>query len=144
MFDNLTVDEISGHVLLQEDVGNQQHNGKIWDYNPTADTLSLFGSHDPARFGNVGLAATSPYNQDEEFSGIIDVSDIFGDPTMRYYLMTDQDHSTTNTAAHPINNLTVEGGQLLLVAQPVPVPAAAWLFGSALAGLVRMRRRPKA
>src|SRR5262249_47035548 len=65
MFDNITIDK-SGHILLQEDIGNAAHNGKIWlyDINGSAHNLTLIAEHDPARFGNVGLAATAPFTQD--------------------------------------------------------------------------------
>ena len=55
----------------------------------------------------------------------------------RYYLMVDQQHIATG------NPLTVEKGQLMLMASPtpVPVPAAVWLLGSALAGVAAVRRR---
>lgn len=143
MFDNLTVDRSTGHVILQEDVGNAAHNGKIFDFDPATYTLLQLGKHDPARFGDIGLGSTSPHNQDEEFSGIIDITSILGrNDGLRYYLTSDQDHSTTNTADHPIYNKTVEGGQLLLISTSVvPVPGAVWLFGSALAGLVTLRRK---
>ena len=40
-----------------------------------------------------------------------------------------------NTSTFARINLTVEGGP-----SPVPVPAAAWLFGSGLAALVALKR----
>ena len=136
MLDNLTVDQLTGHILLEEDVSGGVHNGKIFDFDPATGTLLMLGMHDQARFGNVGVAATSPYTQDEEFSGIIDVTSILGrNDGLRYYLTSDQDHSSSNTASHPISNLTVQGGQLLLIVAPVPAPATVWLLGTALAGL---------
>ena len=78
MFDNMTIDK-PGRVFLQEDVGNQEHNGKIWMYNIATDTLELVAQHDPARFGDLGVPATAPFNQDEESSGIIDGLDILGE-----------------------------------------------------------------
>jgi secreted PhoX family phosphatase len=42
MLDNLTIDN-SGHILLQEDVGNNIHNGKIWQYTPATDVLKMIG-----------------------------------------------------------------------------------------------------
>ena len=76
MYDNITVDS-AGKVILLEDVGNQQHNGKIWKYDPTTDALTLLGKHDPARFGDIGVAAAAGFNQDEESSGVIEVTDLF-------------------------------------------------------------------
>lgn len=144
MLDNMTVDLSTGHLILQEDVGNAAHNGKVFDFDPTTLSLVQLAQHDQARFGNIGVPATSPYNQDEEGSGVIDITAILGrSDGKRYYLTSDQDHSTINTADHPIYNKTIEGGQLVLLAAPtvVPVPAAVWLFGSAVAGLAGLRRR---
>jgi len=137
MWDNLTVDKY-GHVILQEDVGNAAHNGKVWDFDPATGNLVQILKHDPARFGDIGLAATAPFTVDEESSGVIDVTDLFdaSGANGRYYLLTTQAHYSTG------NPQTVEGGQLQLVhVAPVPVPGAVWLFGSALAGLVGLRRR---
>lgn len=137
MFDNITVDAMTGHVLLQEDPGNAVHNAKTFDYDPVNDVLTQVLKSDPARFGDIGMAATAPFNVDEENSGIIDVSAIFGstNPNDRYYLAVTQAHYATD------NPQTVEGGQLQLIhASPVPVPAAAWLLGSGLVGLIGIGR----
>jgi predicted extracellular nuclease len=109
MLDNMTIDK-HGHILLQEDVGNAAHNGKIWQYNIATDTLKQLTKHDSARFGDVGVAATSPFNQDEESSGIIDVQDILGPG---WFLTSDQAHYSTG-----ISPDLVEGGQLLAVFNP--------------------------
>ncbi len=114
MFDNLTVDG-QGNVILQEDVGGNAHNGKIWKYTPTTDVLTLLAKHDVARFGDIGVPATAPHNNDEEASGVIDVTDIFaGAPgydtaTYNYFLLVAQAHS-----ANPDAEL-VERGQLLMM-----------------------------
>ncbi|MEI7698330.1 MAG: SdiA-regulated domain-containing protein [Planctomycetia bacterium] len=105
MFDNLTVNATTGNILLQEDVGGAAHNGKMWEFNPTTNSLVQIAKHDPARFGDVNLAATSPFNNDEESSGIIDVSSILGTGS---YLFVDQAHYATSTEL-------VEGGQLLMM-----------------------------
>lgn len=110
MMDNLTMDR-SGHIVIGEDVGNNAHNGKIWDYNIATDGLTLIGKHDVARFGDIGIAATAPYSQDEESSGVIDVHAILG-PGM--YLLDDQAHYTTG-----IPSDVVEGGQLAAVYNPL-------------------------
>ena len=67
------------------------------------------------------MPATAPFNQDEETSGVIDVSSILGAGT---YLLVDQAHYSINTA-NP-NGFTnpdelVEGGQLLAMRVPLPV-----------------------
>jgi 2',3'-cyclic-nucleotide 2'-phosphodiesterase (5'-nucleotidase family) len=107
MFDNFTIDRY-GHVLLQEDVGNQAHNGKIWQYDIATDTLKLLAQHDPARFGDLGVSATAPFNQDEESSGIIDAQDILGPG---WFLFDTQAHYT-------ITGELVEGGQLEALFNP--------------------------
>ena len=90
----------------------------MWRYNPRRDTLVQIAHHDQARFGDLTTAATPPYNQDEETSGVIDVSSILGEGM---YLTSDQAHFLIN-ATHP-NGFTnpdelVEGGQLLLMHVP--------------------------
>jgi len=115
MFDNIAVNAQTGHIILQEDVGGAAHNGKVWDYDPTSNSLVMVARHDPARFGDVGAAATTPFNNDEETSGVIDVSSILGAGS---YLLVDQAHypinaSNPNGFSNP--NELVEGGQLMLL-----------------------------
>ncbi|MEI9807471.1 MAG: hypothetical protein WDO16_06055 [Bacteroidota bacterium] len=59
MLDNMTADKF-GHLLLQEDVGNAPHNGKIWQYTIATDALTILAKHDPARFGDRVGGVTSP------------------------------------------------------------------------------------
>lgn len=108
MFDNIAIDRY-GHVLLQEDVGNAAHNGKIWHYDIASDSLKLLSKFDPARFGDVGLAATAPFTIDEETSGIIDAQDLLGPG---WFLFAAQAHYSI---ADPKQ---VEGGQLLALFNP--------------------------
>ncbi|CAN1210926.1 5'-nucleotidase/2',3'-cyclic phosphodiesterase [Tumidithrix helvetica PCC 7403] len=107
MFDNMTMDRY-GHILIQEDVGNQQHLGKIWQYDIATDTLKLIAQHDPARFGDIGVPAVAPFSQDEESSGIIDAQDILG---AGWFLLDVQAH-------YPLPGELVEGGQLLAFFNP--------------------------
>jgi hypothetical protein len=104
MFDNMTVS--NGKAILQEDPGNQQHLGKIWEYDIATDTLTELAQHDRARFGDVGVPATAPFSQDEENSGVIDVSAIFGTGT---YLLNVQAHYNIGDPE------LVEDGQLLIM-----------------------------
>lgn len=104
MLDNIGIDG-NGHILLQEDVGNQAHNGKIWEYNISTDVLTQLASHDPARFITGG---GSFLTQDEESSGIIDVGSILG---QGWFLFVDQAH-------YSIPAPVVEGGQLLALYKP--------------------------
>ena len=121
MFDNITVDA-NGHVILCEDPGGFQPASKVWDYDPTTDTLNVVAKHDPARFGDrvggVDTAPTAPFTTDEESSGVLDVSYLLGDADTQAYLIDTQAHYTfttsgpagVNTAANPTE--VVEGGQL--------------------------------
>jgi Bacterial protein of unknown function (DUF839) len=108
MFDNMTVTP-RGSILLQEDVGGQAHNGKIWRYSIKSGTLELVAQHDPARFGDIGIPAVAPFNQDEESSGIIAVYDILGEG---WFLCDVQAHY------NPGDTELVEGGQLVAIHFP--------------------------
>lgn len=114
MFDNVCVDR-AGHVLLQEDVGGQAHNGKIFQFDVASGALTLLAQHDPARFGDIGVAATAPYNNDEESSGILDATDLLGPG---WFLLVDQAH-------YGIAGELVEGGQLLALFNPDSVVSPA-------------------
>ena len=104
MFDNIAVDHW-GHILLQEDVGNNAHLGKIWQYTIATDMLVQLTTHDATRFLSGGSAFLT---QDEETSGIIDVQEILG---AGMFLLVDQAH-------YPISGEAVEGGQLLVLFNP--------------------------
>lgn len=104
MMDNVGMDNF-GNILVQEDVGNNVHNGKIWQYNTNTDVLTLLAEHDNNRF----LSGGSNYlTQDEESSGIIDVQSILG-PGM--FLLVDQAH-------YAVAGEVVEGGQILAMFNP--------------------------
>lgn len=107
MFDNMTINK-RGHVLLQEDVGGQAHLGKIFQYSIATGSLTEVAKHDAARFGDLFAAPTAPFNNDEESSGIIDVSSILG---QGWYLFDVQAH-------YAIPGELVEGGQLLALHVP--------------------------
>jgi hypothetical protein len=104
MLDNLTIDN-AGHVLLVEDVGNNAHIGKVWEYNIQKDTLVQIGTHDESRF----LTGAANYlTQDEEASGIIDAQAILG---KGMFLLVDQTH-------YAVPGELVEGGQILAMYNP--------------------------
>jgi hypothetical protein len=107
MLDNMTIDNY-GHVLMQEDPGNAAHNAKIWQYSTKDKSLKVIAKHDPARYGDIGIAATAPFNLDEESSGIIDMEEILGPGN---FLFVDQNHYATTTEL-------VEGGQMLKLFNP--------------------------
>lgn len=104
MLDNMGIDNY-GHILLQEDVGNNAHIGKIWQYDIATDMMKEIAQHDTARF----LAGGSKYlTQDEESSGIIDAQGILG---AGWWLGVVQAH-------YGITGELVEGGQLVAIYNP--------------------------
>ncbi|RYD83604.1 MAG: choice-of-anchor D domain-containing protein [Sphingobacteriales bacterium] len=104
MLDNMTVDHY-GHIIMQEDVGNNVHNGKFWQYTIATDELKVIAQHDPTRFISGGANFLT---QDEEGSGVIDAQSILG-PGM--FLAVDQAH-------YSISGEVVEGGQLMAFFNP--------------------------
>ena len=105
MLDNITVDT-HGHVMLQEDPGNQAYLARIWQYHITSDTLTEVATFDPALF----VAGTPGFlTQDEESSGIIDAEKVFG---RGWFLLDAQVHKAN---ADPE---LVEYGQLIALYVP--------------------------
>ena len=104
MLDNMTIDRY-GHILLQEDVGNNTRLGKVWQYDIATDTLTELAQHDPSRFLTGGANFLT---QDEESSGIIDAQDILGPG---WFLLDVQAH-------YGLGGELVEGGQLLALYNP--------------------------
>ena len=104
MMDNIGIDNF-GHILIQEDVGNNAHVGKIWQYTIATDVLTLVAEHDNNRFL---IGASNYLTQDEESSGIIDAQSILG-PGM--FLLVDQAH-------YAVSGEVVEGGQILTMFNP--------------------------
>ena len=114
MFDNTPSRDDS--IIPLEDAGALHTMAKCGTTTRT-DTLVQVAMHDRARFGDVGLAPTLPFTNDEETSGVIDVSSILGSNS---YLLVDQAHYPINSSpgndqgfSNP--NELVEGGQLLLL-----------------------------
>lgn len=104
MLDNMTIDN-SGHIYLQEDVGNNAHNGKIWIYDIATDVATQVFEHDQTRFITGGANFLT---QDEEASGVIDAQAILG---AGWFLAVDQAH-------YSIPGQVVEGGQILTFYSP--------------------------
>lgn len=139
MADNLTVDG-RGHVIFQEDVGNNAHLGRVLDLDPSTGLVKVLATHDASRFVTGGANFKT---QDEEASGVIDVTDMFagvsGYDTLnnRYYLLDTQSHLASTVPG------LVEGGQLQLMVVAVPeADGLAMLAGGlGVIGLVGRRRR---
>jgi len=104
MMDNIGFDNF-GNILIQEDPGNNGHLARVWEYRTATDELIEIAKHDPNRFIT---GAPSFLTNDEESSGIIDVSSILG-PGM--FLCDVQAH-------YAITGELVEGGQLLAMYNP--------------------------
>lgn len=100
MFDNLVVSQ-QGYVYIQEDPGGNAHLAKIWRYDIATDTAEVIATHTPALFD-----PTSPTfrTNNEEASGIIDMSDILGPG---WFVFNAQAHASAG------NPELVEGGQFL-------------------------------
>lgn len=117
MLDNMCA-AADGKLYLTEDPGNSTYLGKTWVYDPATDTLVQLLKFDTARWGELAVlggtpGAISPYTNDKEISGIIDVSDMFPHAADEVVLLLDaQDHSSNAGVATPSS---VEGGQLLLM-----------------------------
>jgi hypothetical protein len=120
MLDNIGFDQY-GNLILQEDVGNNVHNGKMWQYNVDSRTLKLIAKHDPLRFER-DMGSPLFLTQDEEGSGVIDMQHILG---AGWFLSVDQAH-------YPIPGELVEGGQLLAFFNPDTYNAACANFKPAI------------
>lgn len=105
MFDNITVTR-NGQVLIQEDPGNNAYLARIHTYDIAKKTMRTVVAHAEDFFK---IGATAFITQDEESSGIIDVSDILGAPDL--YLGVDQVHAAPTANATEV----VEQGQLFLL-----------------------------
>ena len=113
-FDNMVVDA-DGNIIIQEDPGNSSYIAKTWKVNPVTKAAVQIFESDRERFlpGAAGFLT-----QDEENSGVIEVTDIVRNANWyeagrRYYLGNMQAH-------YPIPGELVEGGQVYLMASPKP------------------------
>jgi len=109
MFGNITVSADS-KITLCEDVGNNAAVGKVWQYDPSTAQLTMIAQHDPARFDPNfnGPVVPGPnfITQDEESSGVIDISSILGNAGEHAFLIDTQSHKE-------VGGDLVEGGQLM-------------------------------
>jgi nitrous oxide reductase accessory protein NosL len=108
-FDNITVG-LDGNIYIQEDPGDSPYIAKTWQVdltNPNA-AVQIFES-DQARF----LTPTPPFSQNEEHSGIIDVTDLFAGAS--WYVPGTKVFLADTQAHYAIGGELVEGGQLSLL-----------------------------
>jgi hypothetical protein len=94
--------------MIQEDPGASSRLAKIWSYDVAADRMVAVAQADPHRCGPDadGTCSKEALTSDEEWSGIVEVSETLG---AGWFLLSLQAHS-----AHP-DPAVVEGGQLLLM-----------------------------
>jgi hypothetical protein len=106
MFDNITI-TAGGKIYLLEDVGAQDHIGKVWRYDIAAgkSSLTMVMQHNPAYFMP---GAPQFITRDEESSGVIDASAILGPG---WFLIDVQAHNALDAEL-------VEGGQYLAFFDP--------------------------
>jgi Ca2+-binding RTX toxin-like protein len=105
MFDNLTVAD--GKVVVQEDPGNNAYVARIWEYDIASGNFTQLATFNPDQFNPT--TGTHFITQDEESSGVVDVTGLLGDSDTHAYLLDAQVHKTTGDPA------TVEQGQLLVM-----------------------------
>ncbi len=110
MLDNIGFDA-DGNVLLQEDPGNQSYVARIHKYVVSTGQFFPIATHRTNLFTS---GQTGFLTQDEESSGIIDVSGILG---YKASLLVVQAHSTNGIPAGLSTTELVENGQLLLMTE---------------------------
>jgi 2',3'-cyclic-nucleotide 2'-phosphodiesterase (5'-nucleotidase family) len=129
MLDNMTVAD-DGSILLQEDPGANVRLAKIWRYNPASDSLVELAQHNPAQFS--GSSASNPnfITNDEESSGIVEISsylsDISGYDTSKYsyFLIADQIHKAV---ASPSSQVEIGELSMMTTAKAAGSGAATWI-----------------
>lgn len=128
MFDNMSVNS-DGTITLQEDVGGNAHNGKMWQFEPDNGSFTLLSKYDPALFGDIvgGSVVAGTHTNDEEPSGVIDITRLLNRRDgKKYELLVAQDHAKAaslqaigamNAEADPV--AMYQGGQLILMSLPL-------------------------
>jgi len=101
--DNMAIDT-HGHLLIQEDPGNNAHIARVVAYDIPTGKLATLAQFDPALFSGGGAIT-----QDEESSGIIDGIGTIGDGE---FILDAQVHTSNGLPAGDPDGL-VERGQLM-------------------------------
>jgi secreted PhoX family phosphatase len=132
-FDNMVVAD-DGTLIIQEDPGNSSYIAKTWRYDPVANTWTQILESDRDRFIT---GAPNFLTQDEESSGVIDITSILGRNDGKQYFLGDMQ------AHYAIPGELVEGGQLYVFAVPEPETYGMMLAGLGLMGFAAARRNNK-
>lgn len=139
-FDNMVVAD-DGKILIQEDPGNTPYIAKTREYDPIANSTRQLLESDRGRFLDpvtetpVNVAPPGWLTNDEESSGVIDITAILNRNDGRRYFLGDMQ------AHYPNGPTLVEGGQLYAISVAVPEPATFGLAGLAACGLALAARR---
>jgi secreted PhoX family phosphatase len=117
--DNLAIDE-SGHILIQEDPGNNAHVARILAYRISDGKLGVVAEFNKTYFA---ADATTLITTDEESSGVVNANAFLrksGD-TASYFFFNAQVHATTSKSRLDVAPVTemdqaaIEGGQFYLL-----------------------------
>ena len=108
--------------------GNTDYVGVFSITRTGADSLDLFSS-----LSQGGTLLDSHTESDNS-----DIANNFG---MLGFWVNSNTFGSSNSAGDPDNGLTFTNVLIESTVSPIPVPAAAWLFGSALIGLSVVRRK---
>ena len=114
MFDNIVVAG-DGTLLVEEDPGDHPHMASIWQFNPRTKKAIKVAAVAPEAF--LDKNSTAFLTQDEENSGIIEITDLvqsapWFEAGKRYYLGSLQIHAKSKDPE------LVENGQLYLLSGP--------------------------
>jgi hypothetical protein len=113
MLDNMTVAPTNGKIYLQEDPGGDPRLAAVWEYDPSTDELKKLAEFDPEMFSEQAPTQPGFLTENEESSGIIDVTDLVACPQDKVCLLLD---AQVHTSAG--DDELVEPGQLLLMSVP--------------------------
>lgn len=125
MPDNIDIDK-SGNILIQEDPGKNAQLSRVIAYNIATKKMAVVAKFKDTYFSSVAAKATAKMTEDEESSGIIDVSHLFKKSSTdiaSYYLLNAQVHVSTLLSRPDITDEAtkaelaklVEGGQVYLM-----------------------------